>query len=214
MTNKIKEKAKKIISIFQKKDPVPLTELNYSTSFELLVAVILSAQTTDKQVNKVTSSLFKEYNTPEDFARIKQEDLQQKIKSIGLYRNKSKYIIKTARILKEKHQEEVPQKRGELMKLPGVGRKTASVILGCIFKRDTFPVDTHVFRVSRRIGLATEDNIEDVEKQLKKNIPRNKWFNMHHWLINHGRQVCKARNPDCENCQINKYCDFYQGNLI
>lgn len=201
---------KKLISIFSKKYPEPRTALNFSTPFELLIATILSAQSTDKQVNKVTKDLFKKYNRPEDFANMKKEKLEKEINSIGLYRNKSKYIIETSKKIIEDFGGKVPETRKELLGLSGVGRKTANVILASAFSKNAFPVDTHVFRVAKRIGLAKSNRVEEVEKELMENIPENMWIDMHHWLIFHGRETCKAQNPDCSNCDINDYCHFYK----
>ena len=205
---KLKEKIKNIINILSKKYPDPDTKLNYSTTFELLIATILSAQTTDKQVNKVTNILFKKYNKPQDFAEITYNQLENEIKSIGLYHNKSKYIVKTSQKIIEKFDGEVPSNRKELLTLPGVGRKTANVVLACAFTKNAFPVDTHVFRVANRIGLANADQVKEVEQQLMDNIPEEKWSNMHHWLIFHGRDICKARNPKCNQCEIQNFCNF------
>ena len=201
-------KVEEIINVFSNKYPDPETALNYNTSFELLIAVILSAQTTDKQVNKTTAKLFKEYNTPEDFARLNPEDLQEKIKSIGLYRNKSKYIIQTANKILNDFQGEIPSDRESLMELSGVGRKTANVVLSCAFSKDAFPVDTHVFRVSKRLGLSSGKNVRQTEKELQKVVPQNIWGKMHHWFILHGRETCKARNPLCDECPLKNLCHY------
>lgn len=198
----------KIVDIFQNKYPEPETSLVYKTPFELLVATILSAQTTDKQVNKVTAKLFKEYNIPAEFSKLSRKELENKIKSIGLYRNKSKYIIETSKLLVENFNGVVPSTRKELMKLPGVGRKTANVVLACAFTQNAFPVDTHVFRVANRIGLANSDKVGEVERQLMHYIPEEEWSKMHHWLIFHGREVCKAQNPECNECEIRKLCTY------
>lgn len=184
-------------------------ELNFQTPYELLVSTILSAQSTDKRVNIVTKDLFKEYNTPEKMLKLSQEELQEKIKTIGFYRNKSKNILNTSRILIEDYNGEVPRIREELMKLPGVGRKTANVVLSNAFGKQAIAVDTHVFRVSNRIGLADSKNVEDTEKDLMKNIPEDEWTQTHHLLIFHGRQTCKARNPKCEICPIKDVCFYY-----
>lgn len=201
---------KQIINILSKKYPDPDTALNYSTPFELLIATILSAQTTDKQVNKVTKKLFKNYNTPQDLASLKITELEKLIKSIGLYRNKSKYIIQTSKKIINEFDGQVPETRKELMKLPGVGRKTANVVLTCAFTKNAFPVDTHVFRVSNRIGLVQAENVNEVEKQLMQVIPEKLWGKMHHWLIYLGRELCKAQNPNCNNCDLNKLCKYYK----
>ena len=201
-----------IIEIFEKKYPDPETALNYNSEFELLIATILSAQTTDKQVNKVTSNLFSKYNTPEDFAKLEPEELEKEIQSIGLYRNKSKYIIKTANKLIEDFNGEVPDTRKDLIQLSGVGRKTANVVLSCAFTKDAFPVDTHVYRLANRIGLVKADKVREVEDGLMDVVPKKYWSKMHHWLIFHGREVCKAQNPLCKKCKIKKFCDYYQKN--
>ena len=206
----MEEKITKIIDIFEEKYPNPESALNYNSKFELLIATILSAQTTDKQVNKVTSNLFSKYNTPEDFASLEPKELEKEIQSIGLYRNKSKYIIKTAQKLLDNYKGIVPDTREDLIKLSGVGRKTANVVLSCGFTKDAFPVDTHVFRLANRIGLVNADKVRKVEEGLMEVIPKIYWSKMHHWLIFHGREVCKAQNPLCEKCKIKMYCDYYQ----
>ena len=215
MTDKIskEEKVEKLIELFSKHYPEPGTSLKFSTPFELLIATILSAQTTDVQVNKVTEQLFKEYNTPEDFLQLSQNELEKKINSIGLYRNKSKYILKTAQILKEQFNSEVPKTRKELLKLSGVGRKTANVVLANAFFKAAFPVDTHVFRVSARLGLSSGVNVDKTEKELTEIIPKKYWIDFHHWLIDHGRAICKAQNPDCENCFASDLCSYYNKNI-
>jgi len=170
----------------------------------------MSAQTTDVQVNKVTETLFEKYPGPKDFAKLTNKKLQKEIKTIGLYKNKSKYIIKTSKIILNEFNGEVPKNRKDLIKLSGVGRKTANVVLANAFGHKTIAVDTHVFRVSNRLGLVDTDKVEQVEQGLMEVIPKKYWTKFHHWLIFHGREVCKARNPLCENCEINVYCDYYQ----
>jgi len=204
---------KKIIDIFEAKYPDPESALNYNNEFELLVATILSAQTTDKQVNKVTSNLFDKYNSPDDFASLEPEELEEEIKSIGLYRNKSKYIVKTSKKLLEDYKGQVPNTRKKLTDLSGVGRKTANVVLSCGFTKDAFPVDTHVFRLANRIGLVKSDKVREVEEGLMDVIPKEYWSKMHHWLIFHGREVCKSQNPRCEECKIKNFCNYYQNNF-
>jgi endonuclease-3 len=206
----MQEKVAKIIKIYSGKYPDPETELNYSSSFELLIATILSAQTTDKQVNKVTKNLFNYFNKPENFVLISKTELEEYIKSIGLYHNKSKYIIETSKKLLKEFDGKVPDTREELMKLSGVGRKTANVVMSCAFTKNAFPVDTHVFRVSNRIGLANSQQVQQVEEQLMNLIPKKLWSNMHHWLIFHGREICKAQNPKCKKCELNQLCDYYK----
>ncbi|MCK8826896.1 endonuclease III [Natroniella acetigena] len=198
----------KIIKILEENYPEPETELNYTNPVELLIAVILSAQSTDKQVNKVTEKLFKKYKGPDDFANLTVEELATEIRGVGLYRNKSKYIIKTCQMLLDNYEGQVPQTREELMKLAGVGRKTANVVVSSIFGVDAIAVDTHVFRVSNRIGLAASDKIDQVEQDLMEVIPKNLWSAAHQWLIFHGRNLCKARRPNCSECPIIEHCDY------
>lgn len=205
-----KEEAKKVIDILLELYPDAKAELNFSNPFELLIATILSAQTTDVQVNKVTEKLFKDYKTPQDFIKLSEEELAEKIKSLGFYKNKSKNILATCRILVEKYQGQVPDTREELMKLPGVGRKTANVVISNAFNKQAIAVDTHVFRVSNRIGLAHSDNVFDTEKDLMNNIDESMWSKAHHLLIFHGRRVCKSRKPLCEKCPLTDYCLYYK----
>ncbi len=205
-----KEEAKRVIEILLKTYPDAKSELNFSNSFELLIATILSAQTTDVQVNKVTEKLFKEFKTPGDFLKLKEEELAEKIRSIGFYRNKSKNILATCKLLVDKYKGQVPDTREELMKLPGVGRKTANVVLSNAFGKDAIAVDTHVFRVSNRIGLANSDNVLDTEKELMNIINKNIWSKAHHLLIFHGRRICKARKPLCHKCPLTEYCLYYK----
>ncbi|MCK8817807.1 endonuclease III [Natroniella sulfidigena] len=202
------EETCEILEILKEKYPAPETELNYNNPFELLIAVILSAQSTDKQVNKVTAQLFNKYQTPEDFANLTPEELATEIRGVGLYRNKSKYIIKTCQMLLDNYEGQIPQTRKELMKLSGVGRKTANVVASAVFGVDAIAVDTHVFRVSNRIGLAASDKVDQVEQDLMEVIPKDLWSDAHHWLIFHGRNLCKARNPNCSECPIIQYCDY------
>ena len=181
-------------------------ELNYSTPFELLVAVILSAQCTDKRVNIVTDKLFKVYNTPEQFARLTAEELKPYIYSTGFYNNKAKNIIAASREIVEKYSGEVPREMDKLVALAGVGRKTASVVMTVAYGVPAMPVDTHVFRVSRRIGIASGDTVEKVERELCAAYPPEQWNMLHHTLIFHGRYVCKARKPDCGSCRLKGIC--------
>lgn len=186
--------------------PHASTDLEYSTPFELLVAVILSAQSTDAQVNKITAKLFEKYNTPEAIAALAPDELAQHIKGCGLFRNKSKFLVATSRLLVANYQGEIPQSREELEKLPGVGRKTANVVLGVAFGQNTFPVDTHVQRLAHRLGLASGKTPEQVEKELCQKIPPELWQPCHHWLIQHGRKVCAARKPRCCQCSLVDLC--------
>jgi endonuclease-3 len=203
------EKVEILVDLFSEHYPEPGTALNFSSPFELLIATILSAQTTDVQVNKVTEDLFKKYNTPESMLNLSQKELEEKINSIGLFRNKAKYILKTCRVLLDEFGGEVPQTRKNLLKLSGVGRKTANVVLANAFFKAAFPVDTHVFRVSDRLGLSSGQNVAQTEKELTDLIPKKYWIDFHHWLIDHGRAVCKAQKPDCENCFASEICSYY-----
>lgn len=203
-----KENVENIFNIFEKSNPNPTTELNFTNNFTLLVSVVLSAQSTDVSVNKATESLFKVADTPEKMLELGEEQLKDYIKTIGLYKNKSRNVIKLSKTIIEEHNSEVPDDFNSLIQLPGVGVKTANVILNCAFGKPTIAVDTHVFRVSNRTGLVLTKTPEKTEEPLLKIIP-NKWKkNAHHWLILHGRYVCKAKKPDCSNCHINKYCEY------
>jgi len=196
----------KILAILQEMYPDAHCELNYRNPFELLIATILSAQTTDRQVNIVTKDLFKEYPTPEDFLRLTEEELAEKIRGIGLFRNKSKNILKTCQLLVSKFGGQVPKERAELESLPGVGRKTANVVLSNAFSIPALAVDTHVQRVSNRLALADSKNPLETEKQLMKKIPKEQWIDTHHRLIWHGRRLCHARKPKCEQCKLYTLC--------
>ncbi len=205
-----REEIKEVLRRLEERYPDAECELNHRTPFELLIATILSAQSTDKRVNIVTADLFKEYNTPEKFLELTQEELEDKIRTIGFYRNKSKNILGTSRLLVEEYNSEVPDSRKDLERLPGVGRKTASVVLSNAFGQNAIAVDTHVFRVSNRIGLADSSNVENTEKDLMKNIDEDMWSRAHHLLIFHGRRTCKARNPLCEECSLTDLCEHYK----
>ncbi|MGC9162600.1 MAG: endonuclease III [Thiomonas sp.] len=193
---------------FAAANPAPRTELEYRTPFELLVAVMLSAQATDVSVNKVTRRLFAMANTPQAMVELGEERLREAIRTIGLYKTKAKNVIATSRILLEQYGGEVPQTREALQALPGVGRKTANVVLNVAFGQDTIAVDTHIFRVANRLGLARGKTPEDVEKKLEKVIPKRFRQHAHHWLILHGRYVCKARKPECWRCGVADLCPF------
>lgn len=184
-------------------------ELNFNSTFELLVAVILSAQCTDKRVNEVTKDLFAKYNTPQDFADIKQEELEKLIFSCGFYRSKAAHIISCARDIVERFGGKVPEDFDSLLTLAGVGRKTANVVSAVAFGKQAMPVDTHVLRLANRIGLANSDKPEQVEKRLVRIIPNERISQAHHLLIHHGRYVCTARKPDCTRCPITQYCKFF-----
>ena len=189
-------------------NPKPTTELEYSSPFELLTAVLLSAQATDVSVNKGTRRLFAVANTPAAILALDEEGVLPYIQHIGLYKTKGKHLQKTCRILLERHGGQVPRDRSDLEALPGVGRKTANVILNTAFGEPTIAVDTHIFRVSNRTGLAPGKNVLEVENKLMKRIPRDYLMDAHHWLILHGRYVCKARNPDCSQCIVEPLCSY------
>ena len=190
-----KEKRTEIFTRFQQANPEPKTELEYSTPFELLAAVLLSAQATDKGVNIATRKLFAVANTPAAIAALGVEGVENHIKTIGLFRAKAKHLVQTAEMLRDLHNGEVPEDREALESLPGVGRKTANVVLNTAFGHPTMAVDTHIFRISNRTGIAPGKDVLQVEKRLLKLIPQEFMLNAHHWLILHGRYVCKARKP-------------------
>ncbi len=202
------QKRQAIFERLQKENPEPTTELNYSTPFELLVAVILSAQATDKGVNKATAKLFPEANTPEAIYALGEDGLKQYIKTIGLYNSKAANIIKACKLLIDKHQSEVPDDREALEALPGVGRKTANVVLNTAFGHPTMAVDTHIFRLSNRTGIAPGKSVIEVEKRLIRLVPKAFMHDAHHWLILHGRYVCVARKPRCGACVIEDLCEY------
>lgn len=183
--------------------------LHYSSSYELLVAVILSAQCTDERVNRVTAELFKEHNTPQKMLFLSQEELEKYIFSCGLYRSKASHILSASRDIVERFGGEVPSGMKDLRSLAGVGQKTANVVYSVAFGGDAIAVDTHVFRVSNRLGLAHADTPFKTEEQLKRAIPQSDWSQAHHWLIWHGRKVCHSRNPDCVNCTLAQMCEYY-----
>lgn len=191
-------------------NPQPASELEYTSVFELLAAVLLSAQATDVGVNKATRRLFPVANTPQKILALGVEGLSDHIRTIGLYRNKAKHLIETCRILVEQHGGQVPRNREALEALPGVGRKTANVVLNVAFGQPTMAVDTHIFRVSNRTGLAPGKNPLQVELQLEKRVPERYRVEAHHWLILHGRYVCVARTPKCGVCAVSPWCDAYR----
>jgi endonuclease-3 len=197
-----------IFSRLREDNPEPKTELAYSTPFELLVAVTLSAQATDVSVNKATAKLFPVANTPETIYALGVEGLSEYIKTIGLYNSKAKNVIEACRILIEKHGSVVPDNREDLEALPGVGRKTANVVLNTAFRQPAMAVDTHIFRVSNRTGIAPGKNVLEVEKKLLRFVPREFLLDAHHWLILHGRYVCQARKPRCGSCRIEDLCEY------
>jgi endonuclease-3 len=197
-----------IFERLQAANPAPTTELEYGTPFELLVAVILSAQATDRSVNLATRALYAVANTPQAILSLGEAGLAERIRTIGLFRNKAKNIIGTCRALLEQYGGAVPQTREALEVLPGVGRKTANVILNTAFGHPTIAVDTHIFRVANRTGLAPGKNVREVEQRLEKFVPARFRKDAHHWLILHGRYVCKARAPDCPRCVIREWCEY------
>ena len=202
------EKRYEIFSRWREANPHPKTELNYSSPFELLVAVALSAQSTDKGVNKATDKLFPVANTPQAIYDLGEDGLKEYIKTIGLYNSKAKHIIQACKMLVELHDSIVPENRKDLEALPGVGRKTANVILNTAFGHPTMAVDTHIFRVANRTGIAKGKNVVEVEKKLLRFIPKEFMVDAHHWLILHGRYICVARKPKCAACLISDLCDF------
>lgn len=209
-----KERYEKVINWFQENMPVAETELHYEDPYQLLVAVILSAQCTDKRVNMVTPELFKQYPTPELLSEATFEDVEPFIRSVTFANNKTKHLLGMAKMLVEEYKSEVPDTVEELVKLPGVGRKTANVITSVIYEQPNMAVDTHVFRVSARLGLTTNaKNVLQAEKQLVANIPKELIHKAHHWLILHGRYTCKARRPECERCGLTDICKYYKSDM-
>jgi endonuclease III len=204
------EDVNQIFQIFSDLNPKPKTELEYTNNFTLAVAVILSAQATDISVNKATKNLFSKYDTPEQIYSLGEDNLKTYIKTIGLYNSKAKNIISFAKILIEQYNSQLPESFEELVKLPGIGQKTANVILNCAFGVPTIAVDTHLFRLAHRLGLSNGKTPEKVEADLMRIIP-NTWLqHAHHWLILHGRYICKAKKPSCNICPISKYCPSNQ----
>ncbi|MEQ3346177.1 endonuclease III [Peptoniphilus senegalensis] len=204
------EEADLCLDILEKTYPDAHCELEHESPFELLVATILSAQCTDVRVNKVTSEIFKKYKEPEDFADMDIKKLEGLIKECGLFRNKAKNIKASSSVILEDYDGEVPNTISELMKLPGVGKKTANVVASTAFGVPAIAVDTHVFRVSNRIGFVHEKNVLDTEKALQNKIDKSRWTKAHHLFIFHGRRCCTARNPNCEGCTINNICIYYE----
>lgn len=186
--------------------------LNFDNPYQLLVAVILSAQCTDVKVNMVTPALFADYPTASDLAKADPLTIEGYIRTCGLYHNKAKNLVATAQALVSQYGGEVPADHEALTRLPGVGRKTANVVMSCAFGADAIAVDTHVFRVTNRLGLADAGDVLKTEQQLMENIPREQWSRAHHWLIFHGRRVCAARKPDCESCTLARWCEYANGN--
>ena len=203
-----KDKRSEIFRRLRAENPKPTTELNYQSPFELLIAVILSAQATDVSVNKATSELYKVANTPETLAALGVRKLKTYIKNIGLFNTKAANVIKTCKILIEEHNSQVPEDREALEKLPGVGRKTANVVLNTAFGHPTIAVDTHIYRVSNRTNIAPGKNVRQVEDKLLKVVPDEYKRDAHHWLILHGRYICIARKPRCSACVIEDLCEY------
>ena len=204
----MKAKLKSILKILEETYKDTSTALVYQTPFQLLISTMLAAQSTDKRVNIVTPALFSKYPDANNMRRLTQDELQEYIKTVGLYKTKAKNILLTSKILAEKYKGNIPETREELMQLPGVGRKAANVVLSIAKGVPAIAVDTHVFRVANRIGLAKADNVLETEKQLMKNIPKKDWSDAHHWLIWHGRRICKAQRPLCGECPIANLCDY------
>lgn len=207
-----KEKRDKVIEILENTYKGAKCGLDFSSSYELLISTILSAQCTDERVNEVTKELYKKYNTPEAMVTLTDEKLGEIIKSCGLYKNKSKNILAASKCILNEYNGKVPETMEELIKLPGVGRKTANVVLSNAFGVPAIAVDTHVFRVANRIGIGKGKDVDQVEKELMKNIPKEKWSDAHHYIIWHGRKICKARNPQCSICPLSECCEYYSKN--
>lgn len=208
-----KQQRESILALLEETYKGTETALHYSTPFELLVAVIMSAQCTDERVNKITARIFPKYNTPEKMGALSQEQLEEEIRDCGLFRSKAKNLLATCKMLVEVYDSVIPDTIEELMKLPGVGKKTANVVASIVYKVPAIAVDTHVFRVSHRLGLAKGDDPLAVEQELQKAIPKNKWSDAHHWLIWHGRRICKARKPLCSECVLVELCPYKEKNL-
>jgi len=204
-----KDTRKKVLDLLKSEYANTTTALNFGTPFQLLISTMLAAQSTDKRVNIVTKDLFRDYPQANDFLALSLAEMEDKIKTVGLYKTKAKNILTTCRLLVEKYKGKVPASREALMELPGVGRKTANVVLSIATGFQAIAVDTHVFRVSNRIGLAEAQNVRQTEEDLMKNIPANDWSDAHHWLIWHGRGICRARNPLCTQCFLTEYCEYY-----
>lgn len=202
-----------VLAIINKFDELyvdPECELVFNSDYELLVAVILSAQCTDKRVNKVTAELFKDYNTAEKMITLSQEELETRIRPCGFFHNKARHILDMSHDLVSKFDGKVPSNKNDLKSLAGVGEKTANVVLSLAFKIPAIAVDTHVFRVSNRVGLASGKNVSKVQSDLEKNLPKDKWIKMHYALVLHGRYVCKSQRPLCETCELSGLCKFYK----
>lgn len=211
--DKNKENIGKILEILEKNYYGAGSELVFNNPFQLLIATILSAQCTDRQVNRVTPELFERYPTAEEMARLEPEELEKHIRSCGFYKTKARNIIATCKILMEEYEGKVPGDIKTLQTLPGVGRKTANVVASNAFGVPAIAVDTHVFRVSNRLGLANAGNVLETEKQLMENVPVEKWSAAHNWIILHGRRICNARKPKCNICFLSPYCSYYHDEI-
>lgn len=207
-------KAEKVYELLKNDYPEAKCGLDYETPFQLLVSTMLSAQATDKSVNAVTKGIYKEYPDLDSFLKLSREEIEEKIKKIGLYKNKSKNIYKMCRELKERHNGDVPKSMEDLISLSGVGRKTASVVLVEAFNIPAFPVDTHVFRLAKRIGLAKGSTADKVSDEMMSKLPKYKYHLMHHLLITHGREICTAQKPNCNDCIIRNICMYYKENIV
>jgi endonuclease-3 len=205
-----KSAVKKVLTLLKNQYANTKTALEYHTPFQLLISTMLAAQSTDKRVNIVTKDLFKRYPKARSYIHLPLQQLESEIKTVGLYKSKAKNILATCKILVDKYEGEIPQTREELMALPGVGRKTANVVLSIATDFDAIAVDTHVFRVSNRIGLAESADVRRTEEDLMKKIPQKEWSDAHHWLIWHGRKVCRARNPLCAECFLSDHCQYFK----
>lgn len=208
-----RDKRQQIFERLRAANPHPTTELEYGNPFQLLIAVILSAQSTDVGVNKATRSLFRKVKTPGAMLKLGEEGLREHIKTIGLFKTKASNIMKTCAMLQEQHGGEVPRERAALEALPGVGRKTANVVLNTAFGQPTIAVDTHIFRVANRTGIATGKNVNEVEKRLLRLVPEKFLQDAHHWMILHGRYTCIARKPRCGSCTISDLCEYRKKNI-
>ena len=209
----IKEKIAFLDQAFHLKFPEPKTELEFETPFQLLISTLLAAQCTDARVNKVTETLFRVAPNPVEMIKLTETELQEIIHSVNYYKTKAKHVLETSRLLIERFDGQVPTQLEDLQQLPGVGRKTASVVRICAFGLPSFPVDTHVFRVANRIGVAKAVTVEKTESQLRKRIPEADWYRFHYYFILHGRYTCKAQKPDCESCEVKKVCLFWEQKL-
>jgi endonuclease-3 len=210
MAEELRKKSKEIFRIFEEQDPAPQTELTYKNEFTFLVSVILSAQATDASVNKVMAEIMDLVDSPQKVIELTQEHLANLIRSLNIYKNKAKYIYELSIVLVGEHEGKVPLVLQELVKLPGVGRKTANVVLNVLAGGDGIAVDTHVQRVSRRLGIATGNTPEKVEQELYDVVPKQFWSKTNHWLVLHGRYVCKAKKPQCGECFLRNHCKFFK----